>query len=179
MFRIKKKASGIVWLGAGLLAGCANLQMSLVPEGTPYFTLEEVHGRVLVIRDPAYFVASSDSELSVGDRIVTMDKAEALLQFTQTDEQGEPIGEACQLRLPAEAHITLQGYRDCLDEDSIVLNNIAPQPTASDDVEESTAAEPVVPVVNDSDGEQPQTEQTAKPIPEVSSALGSVLVSFA
>jgi hypothetical protein len=130
-------------LGVALLGGCANLPLSLAPEGTPHFALEEVHGRVLVIRDTAYFVADVDSELSLGDRIVTMDQAEALLQFTQTDEQGEALGEACQRRLPASAHIILQGYRDCLDDESIVLNNVEPESTEVNPVEDTeTAAVP-------------------------------------
>ncbi|MCB1715387.1 MAG: hypothetical protein KDK04_08645 [Candidatus Competibacteraceae bacterium] len=119
-----------LWAGTALLAGCANLPLALVPEGTPHFALEEVNGRVLVTRDTAYFVASPDTGLEVGDRVVSMDNAEALLLFTQTDEQGELLGEPCQLRLPASAQITLQSYRDCFDENAIVLNNVVAEPAA-------------------------------------------------
>lgn len=134
-----------LWAGTVFLAGCANLPLVLVPEGTPHFALEEVNGRVLVTRGTAYFVASPDTLLEVGDRVVSMDNAEALLLFTQTDAQDEPLGEPCQLRLPASAQITLQSYRDCFDENAIVLNNVAAEPAAesSDDGATESAASAV------------------------------------
>ena len=121
-------ANHLLWVGTVFLAGCANLQLALTPEGTPHFALEEINGRILVIREEAYFVANLDTVLQVNDRIVSMGDSEALLQFTQTNERDEPLGEACQLRLPAAAQITLTSYRDCFDEEAVELNNVEVNP---------------------------------------------------
>ena len=133
------KSLGLI--GLALLAACETLPLSSGPEGIPHFRLEEVNGRVLVTRGTAYFVAADEQELEVGDRVVSMENAEALLVFTQTDEQGERIGEECQLRLPASAQITLTAYADCTNEDAIVLNNIDEVP--AEPTPESKPATPV------------------------------------
>ena len=134
-----------------LLSGCETLPLASGPQGTPHFALEEVNGRVLVTRGSVYFVASAEQELEVGDRVVSMENAEALLVFSQTDEQGEPIGEECQLRLPASAQITLESYADCTSEDAIVLNNVA-----TESAEPTAVSEQSAPEIPQAETEQPQ-----------------------
>lgn len=104
------------------LSACQLVPQQLV-EGTSAFEFEEINGRVLVIRDSNYAVATPSYQLDVGDRVISMDDAEALINFTITDEDGKELASPCQLRLPSAAQITLQSYNDCHSDDTIVLNN--------------------------------------------------------
>lgn len=115
--------NGISLFGLVLLTGCATLEELTQPQGEPKFEFVEINGRVLVLRGENYFVADIDQAIQAGDRIISMENAEAFITFTQFDEESEQIGEACELRLPADAQISLQSYADCTREDAVKLNN--------------------------------------------------------
>lgn len=103
-------------MGVGLvtligLAGCAS-----VPQDTAVAVqaqVEQVSGRVLLVRDNVYFEAEPGMDLQPGDRLLSLANASATVQYHQVDAADEVIGELCQVRLEASKEWLVQGREDC------------------------------------------------------------------
>ncbi len=91
-----------------LLAGCATL---LEPSAEWQASLQQLIGRVLVIREDVYVTGWTGMVLQPGDRIVTMEQAVAEIDYRGSDRSDEPV--ICTLELPESQQLTVGGLGDC------------------------------------------------------------------
>lgn len=117
---LRPRSAAAVAAAVGLTlgaSGCALLNANRLPDGPVRISLTEHSGRVLVIRDTAYVVAQPGIEVAAGDRVATMARASAVLNYTALDEQGAETDASCQVTVPANAVLTVTGSNDCASPD--------------------------------------------------------------
>ncbi len=113
----KRLLSRWCWLMGGLLIGLMGLSACVsMPHDTVMAVqarVEQVNGRVLLVRDNIYFEVEPDMDLQLGDRLLSLADASATVQYYQVDETDQVVAELCQIRLAAREEWSVQGREDC------------------------------------------------------------------